>query len=51
MELKYASMPALSDYVGSNCTFMELKYEIAFALDGCDQSSNCTFMELKLSSN
>ena len=34
----------------SNCTFMELKYEVASIKAAEDARSNCTFMELKLES-
>ena len=33
--------------MGSNCTFMELKYQLATYPVGTELSSNCTFMELK----
>ena len=39
--------PSLSGEPCSNCTFMELKYNISDANLAAIVSSNCTFMELK----
>ena len=35
------------DLMGSNCTFMELKYRKCRATNKVKDGSNCTFMELK----
>ena len=49
MELKLSPFSAiLTPSIGSNCTFMELKYLKQESRNFHGKCSNCTFMELKL---
>ena len=48
MELKsILCVCCIHEEVGSNCTFMELKYITEMEAPIPSTSSNCTFMELK----